>query len=166
MCIRDRRFHRSLFVESRDDQTRGSGIALGASTGRSGSAETGTGQQPGGLDHDNSAIIASILRRSVAGGVGGDRIGTDIGIAGDPSDPFDGEPAPTVDLADGTEELSCFEQPCLHTSRPGDDPGRTHVSGPRDANWGCVGMAVGPHEREHGQVSFSHEVHELSLIHI
>ena len=72
--------------------------------------------------------------------------------------PFDGEPAPTVDLADGTAELPYLEQLCLHTSRPGDDPGRSRVSVPREANRGGVGIAVGPHECEHGQVPFAYEV--------
>ena len=150
----------SKLVESRDDQTLGSGIGLAAGTGRSGGAEMGTGQDPGGLDHDNSALVAAILRGPVAGGVGGDRIGAGIRIAGHQSDPFDGEPAPTVDLADGTAEVSCLEQPCLHASRPGDDPGRSRALVPREADRGGVGMAVGSYECEYGQVSFAHEVLE------
>jgi len=150
----------SKLSESRDDQTRGSGIGLVARTGRSGGTEMGIGQDPGGLDHDDSAFVAAILRGPVAGGVGGDRIGTGIRISGHPGDSFDGEPAPTVDLADGTAEVSCLKQPGLHASRPGDDPGRSCALVPREADRGGVGMAVGSYECEYGQVSFAHEVLE------
>ena len=150
----------SKLVESRDNQALGSSIGLATGTGRSGGAEMGIGQDPGGLDHDDSALAAAILRGPVAGGVGGDRIGTGIRISGHPGDSFDGEPAPTVDLADGTAEVSCLKQPGLHASRPGDDPGRSRALVPREADRGGVGMAVGSYECEYGQVSFAHEVIE------
>ena len=100
--VKIRRRHRCLGVESLDDQIRVLGIALAKSTGTSGGAETGTGQEPHGLDHDNSAFVAAIFRRSVALGVGGDRIVTGTRITDDPGDPFDGKPSSTVDLADGS----------------------------------------------------------------
>ena len=150
----------SKLSEYRDDQTRGSGIGLVADTGRSGGTEMGIGQDPGGLDHDDSALVAAILRGSVAGGVGGDRIGTGIRISRHPGDSFDGEPASTVDLADGTAEVSYLKQPGLHASRPGDDPGRSRALVPRESNRGGVGLAIGSYECEYGQVSFAHEVRE------
>ena len=65
----------------------------------------GAGQDPAGFDQDNSSVVAAILRGPITGGIRGDCIGANSRIAGYPGDPFDGEPAPTIDLADGTKEV-------------------------------------------------------------
>ena len=114
--VRMRRRHRSLLEESLDDQALGSDSGLSASTGPSGDSEMGAYQNLGGFDHDYSTFVASILWGLVAGCIGSYRICAGVRIVGHPGDPFDSEPASTVDLADGTKEVVCLEEPCLHTS--------------------------------------------------